>query len=86
MKDHILRNIINEVTATAEAFHGTGQMRAQIEEILTPILKAHQHQHAVLRDLSVAPIVQPPSHAERRNRDARRVVDMAIEAHEKFDK
>jgi uncharacterized membrane protein len=49
MSDHILREVVNDLTKVAKDFHDAQQLRARIREAVEPLLKDHERIVAELK-------------------------------------
>ena len=54
MKDHEIRQVVNELTRIARDFGQTQQLRARISDYLVPILKGEAKVNTVLEAIGVS--------------------------------
>lgn len=52
MKDHELRELINDVTAVAQIYAHTQQLREQVAQLITPAIAAMRAEHIRLQNIN----------------------------------
>lgn len=53
MKDHELRELINDVTAVAKIYAKTQQLRQQVSQLITPAINGLNSENAYLRGFKI---------------------------------